>query len=90
MGLLTGCSYFETKPCEVSFTPRFEGKYLTDVPLSDKWTDTKVLNYNYGHFTFPPPAGYRVLNYVDYVNNVSLDIHRELIDDKTDLLDIIK
>jgi hypothetical protein len=27
---------------------------------------------------------------VDYVNNVSLDIHRELIDDKTDLLDIIK
>ena len=56
VGLLTGCAYFETKPSEVSFAPRFEGKYLTDVPLSEKWTDTKVLNYNYGHFTFPPPG----------------------------------
>jgi len=92
MILLSGCSYL-TGPQEVYyFAPEAEkeGRYLEEVPLSDKWNKVKVLDYSYGHFTFPPPNGYRVLHYVDYLDNVSLDLFREVITEEDGFLDIIK
>jgi len=66
-----------------------KGRHLTQVPLSKKWTEVKILDYS-SRFTFPPPGGYRVLHYVDYIDNVTLDMYREVIDEEDNFLDIIK
>jgi hypothetical protein len=92
IGLLAGCALFKGVPSDVPFLPgkEFKGKHLTGVPLSDNWNEVELISYSPGHFTFPPPAGYKVLHYVDYVNNLSLDLYRELINDKNGFLDVIK
>ncbi len=89
---LSGCAMFQGQATETPFEPAggFADKHIDTVPLSEDWNDTSALNYTSGHFTFPPPAGYKVLNYVDYVDNISLDLFREVINDKDDFLDIIK
>ncbi len=92
--MLSSCSFFEGYPTDIPFMGRavgYRGKHLNGgMPLPDNWQQVEILDYKVGHFSFPPPAGYRVLQYVDYVENVSLDLHRELIDDQNDFLDIIK
>jgi len=65
-------------------------KHLTSLPLSDKWTEVKLLDYSYGRFSFPPPAGYRILHYVDYLDKGVVDLHREVINETENLLGIIK
>jgi hypothetical protein len=93
--LLSGCAFFQGPAGEYPFisggeTEKAQGRYLTNVPLSEDWSEVRVLNYSPGNFSFPPAAGYKLLQYVDYEKNVALDMYRELIDERYDLLDIIK
>jgi hypothetical protein len=89
----TGCTVFKGRATDIPFVSSIEpdtGKYLKNVPLSDEWNEVAVIDYTPGNFNFPPAAGYKILHYVNYENDVAVDMYRELINDRNDLLDIIK
>lgn len=65
-------------------------------PLPEKeWYDENVLDYSHGHFSFPPPAGYRIMRYSKKNEkggrgNVGVDLFREVIDADTSFAKLIK
>jgi hypothetical protein len=98
---MCGCSFFKGTPSEVPFVAaetiqaKQEEKdvnYLGELggkELAEKWK-MDILNYSSGYFTFPPPAGYKVLDYLDSENNVSLDMYRESVEDQDLFMKVIK
>ena len=83
----TGCSWLLEEPPALSLKRKMVGKHFVS-PLSEQWKNVEIIDYA-EKFTFPPPAGYSVMQYANYSDNVSLDIYREMIDVDDMFADII-
>ena len=84
-----GCSLITESLDGIILEEQPEVRYFSNPPLNAQWHDTGILDYRERRFPFPPPAGYKVIQFVNHVNNVSMDIHRELIDIDDSFPDII-
>ena len=72
-----------------------QGKYYVSPLAKEDWYDENVLNYSQGYFTFPPPAGYRLMRYSKKGvkgerADVDIDLFRETIDVDSTFAKIIK
>jgi len=63
--------------------------FVSPLPM-EEWYDQNVLDYSPGFFTFPPPAGYRIMQYSSKPTSVIIDLFRETLDIDTTFARVIK
>lgn len=72
-----------------------KAQYYVSPLAKEDWYDENVLNYSQGFFSFPPPAGYRLMRYSKKGErgeraDVNIDLFRETIDVDSTFAQIIK
>lgn len=79
----TTISYIED---QIEIEPQY---YVSPLP-NEEWSEQNALNYSEGFFTFPPPAGYRIMEYSSKPTTVVIDMFRETLNVDTTLAKVIK
>jgi hypothetical protein len=70
--------------------PEIRPQYFVSPLPMEEWYDQNVLNYSPGFFTFPPPAGFRIMQYSSRPTTVVIDLFRETLDIDTTFAKVIK
>ncbi len=87
---IIGCAVKKTATTYFEEQIQREPQHYVSPFAAEEWSDRNVLVYEEGYFTFPPPAGYRIMEYASKPTAVVIDLFRETLNIDTTLAKVIK